>query len=141
MIEIKRGLPIMEPSFFDCLKKIKKINFYAFFFFLLFFSRISSAISESTRILPQYSQTIIFFLERISNCLCGGILLKHPPQAPRSTLTTARPFLAFSLIRVYALTSLSSISFFISSDRLFSLSSSFFVSEIIILTIFFPGSG
>lgn len=41
------------------------------------------AMSLSTRILPQYSQTIIFLREAISSWRCGGILLKHPPHASR----------------------------------------------------------
>ena len=66
------------------------------------YTATSLVISSSTSILPQYSQTMIFFLDLISNCLCGGILLKHPPQASRWIVTTARPFLAFRRIRWYA---------------------------------------
>jgi hypothetical protein len=58
---------------------------------------IYSSPEKGVRIRPQCSQTNIFFLVTMSNCLCGGILLKQPPQAPLTTSTTARPFLEFNL--------------------------------------------
>jgi hypothetical protein len=48
--------------------------------------------SSSTRILPQFSQTMIFFRWRTSLWRCGGIALKQPPQASRTMGTTDRPF-------------------------------------------------
>ncbi len=39
--------------------------------------------SGSIMMRPQYSQTMIFLPILISICFWGGILLKHPPQAPR----------------------------------------------------------
>ena len=64
----------------------------------------------STKIRPQYSQTMIFFREAISIWRCGGILLKQPPQASRCTVTTASPFLAFLRIRLNAESNRDSIS-------------------------------
>ena len=63
----------------------------------------------STIILPQCSQTNNFLFMRISNCFCGGILLKQPPQASRSTGTTANPFNVLDRTRLYAFNNLSSI--------------------------------
>src|SRR4051794_23707582 len=58
---------------------------------LLYFTSIASFRSLSTRIRPQFSQMMIFLRCLISLCFCGGMALKQPPQASRSTGTTARP--------------------------------------------------
>jgi len=56
-----------------------------------YFISTASARSLSTSIRPQFSQIIIFLRCLISLCFCGGMALKQPPQASRSTGTTARP--------------------------------------------------
>ena len=87
-----------------------------------------SAISLSTKIRPQNSQTIIFLWMRMSNWRWGEILLKQPPQASLSILTTANPFLILVRIRVKAVNNRGSIF----SSKCFAFSnnntSSFFVS-------------
>lgn len=50
-----------------------------------------SARSVSTKMRPQFSQTITFLRCLISLCFWGGMKLKQPPQASRSTGTTAKP--------------------------------------------------
>lgn len=58
-------------------------------------------------------------------------MLKQPPQASLSTVTTASPFLAFFLILLYAANNLSSITFSNSFLLLSNSCSSFSVSDII----------
>ena len=48
--------------------------------------------SSSTKIRPQFSHTMIFFLCLTSLCFWGGTALKHPPHESLSTGTTASPF-------------------------------------------------
>ena len=55
--------------------------------------------SSETRIRPQYSHTMIFLFCLISNCRCGGIRLKQPPQASRFTVTTASPLRTLERMR------------------------------------------
>ena len=59
----------------------------------------AAASASSTRIRPQYSQTMIFLLWRISICRWGGMRLKQPPQASRLTVTTASPLRTLRRIR------------------------------------------
>lgn len=57
-------------------------------------SEINTALSSTPEIiLPQCSQVLIFFFVLISDCVCGGINPKQPPQAFLLTFTTAKPFL------------------------------------------------
>ena len=85
----------------------------------------------STIIRPQCSQTKIFLFILISNCFCGGILLKQPPQESRSTGTTARPLRVFERTLLYAFTKRSSIASPAYSDAFTNSFSSFSVSVII----------
>ena len=64
------------------------------------FSCCTPASSGSIMIRPQFSQTIIFFLIRISIWRCGGILLKQPEHASRSTYTIPRPLRELLRIRL-----------------------------------------
>ena len=98
------------------------------FLFVLFlgFSLITSAIT-SARILPQYSQRIIFLFSLISACLWGGTILKQPPHALLETFTTAKPFLCLSTSFSYESSRLDSIFF----EALFFKVSSFFSSPLL----------
>ena len=89
------------------------------------------AMTLSTKIRPQSSQTITFFRAAISICLWGGTVLNQPPQASLSTGTTARPLLTLPLKRLYALSNRSSITFSARADSLPNYSSSFWVSAMI----------
>lgn len=100
-------------------------------------SRVTPANSGSIMIRPQYSQTMIFLRERISNCLWGGILLKQPPQASRCTYTIPNPLREFLRIRLKDWSKRGSILVSSSLALSLSFSSSCLVSEMISSSSFF----
>ena len=89
------SLFIYSSSFFLRIERLR-----VFFFSSPGLSVFIPASSGSMRIRPQYSQTITFLCILMSSCLCGGILLKQPPQASRCTYTMPSPLRAFLRIRL-----------------------------------------
>jgi hypothetical protein len=52
---------------------------------------------------------MIFFLEAISTCVCGGMVKNDPADAPLSIDTTANPLRTLERILLYAVNKRSSI--------------------------------
>ena len=72
--------PRLLSSFFSAFLRLRRLGFSS-----VDFCSCTPASSGSIMMRPQYSQTMIFLRIRMSSCRWGGILLKQPPQASRST--------------------------------------------------------